>query len=190
MIKFKGELNQLAFVLQYEDIIYQSFISLDAIFCEAERISERKTIVSEEEAEKFSKLIKAVAGNTTSLIIGSLENVDNRIARLMEIVKSACQMDTLNNGQAQKCIFVADDIREKIGLLLYGFKSKKDVPDFLVPSFSLPSPTKKEKLLTKQNESIAQRLADSFRVVEHKQILNSFFPGESRPGESGVLEIF
>ena len=184
-VRLRGEVHQLAVVLQYEDIINQSFISFDAISEEVKRISSGKTVMSFEEHEKLSCMIKAVVESTVSLITGSLENIDSRLGKLGDIV---AEYRTISNNHFETfpdCIKMISDLRARLNMLITRF-DKDGVPVFSeeMPVCNYVNGPGKRK------SSVVKRLSKSFRVVEHKQILNCFFPGESCPGEAGVLEIF
>jgi len=186
-LKFKGEIHQLALVLQYEDIINQSFLSLDAISDEAERIHKTGVVFSLEDSEKLSKLIFAVTENTESLIIASLENMNSRLLKLYDALKQ------LNNHKADKSVFgeclnIIESIRKEISSFLENF-NRLNLSKYF-SEISIPVHYKEEKFGVFQEETIVQRLSKNFRVNEHRKILNFFYPEESNAGESGVLEIF
>jgi hypothetical protein len=180
-VRFRGEVHQLAVVLQYEDIINQSFLSFDAISEEVKKITTGKIKMTFEEYEKLSGMIKAVVENTVSLITGSLENIDNRLGRLGDLVAGDENLLT----SAMECNKIIDNLRVRINMLID--RVGKD-----------GSPVFREEIpicnagdgFGLRKDTVVKRLSKSFRVVEHKQILNCFFPGESAPGEAGVLEIF
>jgi hypothetical protein len=184
-IRLRGEVHQLAVVLQYEDIISQSFLSFDAISEEIKKISDGKTVMSFEEHEKFSGVIKAVVENTVALITGSLENIDIRLGKLGDIVAGYKTIPNNYSASFTDCTKMISNLRKRVDVLI----SRVDKNGFSVLSEELPVFSSAAGS-GKRKSSVVKRLSKSFRVVEHKQILNCFFPGESSPGETGVLEIF
>jgi hypothetical protein len=177
---FNGEVCQLAVVLQFEDIILQSFLSLDTLYNEIERINSEGITLSEDEYKNFLNLINDVAENTVARIVSSLENIDLRLSKLSSIIK---KYDSDLFGR-----FSIESVREKINLCACGFSASEIVPD--ISPIRTFSEIKSPKNCPTSEESIAERLSKGFRIVEHKQILNNYFPRIDEVGDSGVLEIF
>ncbi len=175
----KGEIQKLSVALQFEDILLQNFLSIDALIEEIERLKKENCSISSEEMEKLSNLISDVAGNINSSIADSLENIDRNLKRICKAISKCIPVYSCFDFDIDKTI-------EKIKILTESLDAEKFLPDISLTN-SFPS---QKKDVVPIEKSIGERLAKGFRVVEHKKILNNYYPEQKLFVDSGVLEIF
>lgn len=177
----------LATLLQFGDIVVQSFESLDAMFDEISRIENGEEKLHLPEAGKFSKLMGMVSSNTFLLVGRNISALVEKIKKMETITESLKENDfqdpaemILINNFSDLIVKGLDEIKKEIkGMVMKSGPSKL---------FSL------EKLAFEESSGekslLSERLYEKFRIREHIEILSNIFPNEKMHSDKGSLELF
>lgn len=170
---------KLTVLLQFGDIIDQSFESFDVIFNEITRLEKIERKLSFSQAERFSKLIGAVSTNTFSLTGRTLYNLKENLIRSAELLGAMEE-----NEHTRKCIKVINrTISEMEKSVQTAVVKTRGMGLFSLEDIFSSVDTEKEEVLS-------ERLHQNIRVREHIEILNGLFPTDKSYSSTGSLELF
>ncbi len=170
---------RLTVLLQFGDIIAQSFESFDVIFDEITRLEKIERKLSFSQAERFSKLVGAVSTNTFALTGRTLFNLKEDLIKAAQVLSAMEESD-----QTRKCLkAINSTVSEMERSVQTAVVKTRGMGLFsLDDMFSSVDPEKEEVL--------SERLHQKIRVREHIEILNGLFPTGKSYSSTGSLEFF
>lgn len=170
---------RLTVLLQFGDIISQSFESFDVIFDEITRLEKIERKLSFSQAERFSKLIGAVSTNTFSLTGRTLYSLKEDLIKAVQVIGEMEESD-----QTRKCIKVINGtVSEMERSVQTAVMKTRGMGLFSLDSIFSPFDPEQEEVLS-------ERLHQKIRVREHIEILNGLFPTGKNYSSTGSLELF
>jgi hypothetical protein len=177
----------LATLLQFGDIVVQSFESLDAMFDEISRLESGEEKLHLLEAGKFSKLMGMVSSNTFLLVGRSVSGLVDKLKKMEVVINTVKEIGHKDPDEAVLIKSFSDllargldEIKQEIkGMVMQAGPSKL---------FSLEKIAFEES--SDEKSLISERLYEKFRIREHIEILSNIFPNEKRHSDKGSLELF
>lgn len=184
---FSSELRekniQLMTLFQFGDIICQSFESFEVVLDELLILENSQGKLEYSEAERFSRLIGAVANSTFSLIGRTMTGINENLAATKEIF---CKMKDVSGveNSISRCIESIDyNIAQLESSARQTVLSTEELGLFCVEKISSMD-------FGDENKALSGRLYEKFRVREHIEILKVLFPSNRDHSETGSLELF
>lgn len=171
---------ELMTLFQFGDIICQSFESFEILLDELIHLENSEERLGYSEAERFSKLVGAVATNTFSLIGKTMVGLNENLVATKDLINGMSEKDRISVN----CIKTIDDNIMQIAVSAkQAVLSTEELGLFCFDRIV-------SGIYGEDKKYLSTKLYEKFRVREHVEILSSLFPSDKIHSETGSLELF